>query len=127
MELLLQVDQDREREKEKVIQLKDDDLGSGSGKRRRIKRDHLPGNDGPVSFSSAAAPLLSGPAPPYEGRDRDKRSGALSARGPPYMDEVSYEKGPSSGRARGKDGSKGSRREHEQYPSNAIPAEAFHL
>jgi hypothetical protein len=97
-----------------VIQLKDDDLGSGSGKRRRIKRDHLPGTDGPVSFSSAAAPLLPGPAPPYEGRDRDKRSGALPARGPPYMDEVPYEKGPSSARSHGKDGSKVSRREHEQ-------------
>lgn len=110
----LKVDQDREREKEKVIQMKDDDLGSGSGKRRRIKRDHLPGNDILLNFGPAAAPLLPGPALPYESRDRERKSGPLPPRGPPYMDEILYEKGPSSGRAHGKEGSKVSRREHEQ-------------
>jgi len=115
----LQVDQDREREKEKVIQMKDDDLGSGSGKRRRIKRDHLPANDLLLNYVPAAAPLLPSPALAYEGRDRERKSGPLPARGPPYMDEVSYEKGPSSGRSHGKEGSKVSRREHDQYPFNA--------
>lgn len=118
-----QVDQDREREKEKVIQMKDDDLGSGSGKRRRkLTRDHLSGNEALLNFGPVPPPLMAGPALPYEGRDRDRKGAPLPARGgPPYMDDIPYEKGPSSGRVHGsKDGSKVSRRDHEQYPFSAV-------
>ena len=115
------MDQDREREKEKVIQMKDDDLGSGSGKRRRLKRDHLSGNEAPLNFPIAPT-LMASPALLYESRDRERKGAPLPARGgPPYMDDIPYEKGPSSGRVHGnKDGSKVSRREHEQYPFNAF-------
>lgn len=100
--------------------MKDDELGSGSGKRRRIKRDHLSANEALLNF--APIPPSPGPALPYESRDRERKGAPLPARGgPPYMDDIPYEKGPSSGRVHGsKEGSKVSRREHEQYPFNAI-------
>lgn len=110
----LQVDKEREREKEKAMQMKEDDLASGSGKRRRIKRDHLPGNEMLPNFGAALAPM-SGPSLPYEGRDRDRKGGSLAARGALYVEEP-YDKGPSSGRVHGKDSSKVTRREHDQYP-----------
>ncbi|XP_024388621.1 THO complex subunit 2 isoform X2 [Physcomitrium patens] len=108
----LKVDQDRERAKEKVDQMKDEDLGSGSGKRRRKWRDPSAANE-MLSFAPAG-PLMTGPASQYEGRDRERKGGLLPTRGAPHMDDTSYDKGPSSGRVHGKDGSKASRREHEQ-------------
>ncbi|KAG0583882.1 hypothetical protein KC19_3G168800 [Ceratodon purpureus] len=115
----LKVDQDREREKEKVILMKDDELGSGSGKRRRLKRDQMPANEALLNFGPMPPPsLMVNPALAYENRDgpRERKGAPLPARGgPPYMDDVPYEKGPSGGRVHGsKDGSKVSRREHDQ-------------
>lgn len=111
------MDKEREREKEKGSLMKDDDMASASSKRRRLKRDHLSGGEMGTNFGPVPPPLMTGPALPYDGRDRDRKGGSVPARGAPYLEDVPYEsKGPSSGRGHGKESTKVTRREHDQYP-----------
>lgn len=103
-------DRDREREREKANLLKEDMDATAASKRRKLKREHMPGGEA-GEYSPVAPPPPShsiGVSQSYDGRDRDRKVAMIQRTG--YSEEPSL-------RIHGKEvASKMTRRDIDPYP-----------
>ncbi|KAF3432078.1 hypothetical protein FNV43_RR26817 [Rhamnella rubrinervis] len=82
-------DRDREREREKANLLKEEMDATAASKRRKLKREHMPGGEA-GEYSPVAPPPPShgiGMSQSYDGRDRDRKGAMIQRTG--YLEEPS--------------------------------------
>eukprot|EP01018_Ginkgo_biloba_P036677 Gb_33812 [translate_table: standard] len=112
---ILSIKVEKERERDKANLLKEEADVTAASKRRRLKREHLSASEAPANYGPSPPPppplLPVTMSQPYDGRERDRKGAVLQRN--VYMDEIGYDKS-SAGRMHNKEGSKVTRRDHEQ-------------